>query len=168
VFSWIAKAYNWATGKIDTTIAGWVHDLINGVWGFLHGAFGLVIDAWNYFYTRAKGFAEGVEALASETWTFAKWLLDSFWQEWLRWMRRYLLGPIETAAKWIAHEGATMWHLLTHAADLVDFLWDALVAKIETEAWNTGEKLGEFFLALIAKNLSKFAHLIEDILDAIF
>ena len=79
MFGWIARAYNWATGKIDTTIAGWVHDLINGVWGFLHGAFGLVIDAWNYFYTRAKGFAEGVEELASETWTFAKWLLDSFW-----------------------------------------------------------------------------------------
>ena len=168
MFGWIRKAYDWATGKIDGLTASWVHTLILGVWSFLTGAFHTVIAAWNVFYASAKGFAKGIAELAAETYNWIKWFLDIFWRDWLRWVSTHIIKPLLVAWHWVIHEGAIVWHYLTHAADLVAFFWDALIAKLEHEAWNVADKLGTFFLALIVKNLLRFAHLIEDIIDAVF
>ena len=168
MFSWIAKAFNWATGKIDSTVASWVNTVIRGIWTFLTSLFGAVITAWNDFYNGVKAAAHGIATLAEETYNWTKWLLDVFWHQWLTWLGTHVLKPLTTAWNWVTHEGATVWYYLTHAADLVNFLWDALIANLESKAWSVGEKLGQFFLALIVKNLTNFAKLIEDILDAVF
>jgi len=39
--------YDSAAGLIDETVRSWVHDLINGLYGFLHLVFGSVITAWD-------------------------------------------------------------------------------------------------------------------------
>lgn len=168
MFSWIAKAFDWATGKIDSTVASWVNTVIRGIWSFLTSLFSVVIDAWNTFYGAVKDVAHGIATLALETYNWTKWLLDVFWHDWLVWLGAHVLKPLEDAYNWVVHEGATVWHYLTHAADLVDFLWDALLAQLESQAWAAADKLGQFFLALIIKNLKHFASLIEDIIDAVF
>lgn len=168
MFGWIRKAFDWTTGKIDNLTASWVNTLIRGIWTFLTSLFRTVIDAWNDFYNGAKALAKGLADLAAEVYDWTKWLLDVFWKDWLRWVDVHIIKPLLVAWHWVIHEGAIVWHYLTHAADLVEFFWDALIAKLEKEAWTIGDKLGTFFLALVIKNLEKFAHLIEDIIDAVF
>lgn len=168
MFNWIAKAYDWATGKIDSTIASWVNTIVRGMWSFLTSLFAAVMLAWNQFYGSVKAAVHGIVTLAEETYNWTKWLLDVFWHQWMTWVGEHILKPLSTAWNWVVHEGAIVWHYLTHAADLVNFLWDALIANLESEAWSVGGQLGEFFLALVVKNLTSFAKLIEDILDAVF
>jgi hypothetical protein len=168
VFDWIRKAFDWATGKVDSITASWVNTLIRGVWTFLTGLFRTVIDAWNDFYTAAMHYADSAILFFAEVYNWIKWFLDVFWRQWLAWVHKNIIEPLLVAYHWVIHEGAIVWHYLTHAADLVEFFWDALIVKLEAESWNIGEKLGKFFLSLIIKNLDKFAHLIEDIIDAVF
>jgi hypothetical protein len=168
VFSWLAKAYDWATGKIDSTVASWVNTIVRGIWTFLHSLFSTVITAWNDFYNGVKALASGLGKLASEVYDWIKWLLDVFWRDFQDWLRKYVEAPLKVAYDWVVHEGATVWHYITHPADLVDLIWDNLIAKIESSAWDVGEKLGSFFLALIIKNLDKFVTLVEDIINAVF
>jgi len=87
------------------------------------------------------------------------WVVRNVWQPIWR-----TLTPI---FHWITHEGATLWHYLTHPAELVDLLWDHLLAKLEREAWVAGRLLGRFFLSLVVHNVRTFAILVEDIVTAI-
>lgn len=168
MFSWIARAYNWATGKIDNTVASWVHDVISGIWGFLHSLFRVVISSWDRLYLRVKDFVQKIEEFGLEVANWVFWWLHEFWPKWLAWIRLHILQPLQAAWHWITHEGAVTWHYISHPADLVNLIFDPLIAKIEAEAWSVGEKLGKFLLTLIYKNVKPFAELIEDIINAVF
>lgn len=89
-----------------------------------------------------------------------KFVIDDIWKP--------LDDLVTSALKWITTRGETVWHYISNPVDLVDLLWDYLIAKLEAEAWNIGEKLGSFFLALVIKNLPRFVKLLEDILNAVF
>jgi hypothetical protein len=145
MFGWIDRVWHSATGKIDSTIANWVHGLIHGLYSFLSLIFGPVGDAWSQL---SKDVYDWLKEHADWTITVAH--------------------AIEDAYRWINKEGYEVYHYISHPSLLVDLLWDANVAKLETEAWDVGEKLGKFFLSLIYKNLKKFVLLIEDIFDAVF
>lgn len=168
VFNWLRKAFDWTTGKIDQVTASWVNTVVRGIWTFLTSLFRGVIDAWNDFYKASQALGHGLALLASSTWHWVTWFLDVFWRQWLKWVEDHIIKPLLVAWHWVIHEGAIVWHYLTHAADLVAFFWDALIAKLEHESWTVAEKLGDFFLALVVKNLRRFAELVEDILDAVF
>ena len=167
MFSWITRAFNWAVGKVDNVTAGWVYDILNVLWGFLHGLFSGIIDAWNDFYDAVKSAATGLAYFASQMWHFINWLFDVWWHGIWTFIVHEIWNPLKLAWDWIRKEGAYMYHLLTHAVDLVEFFWDALIAKLESDAWNVSQKLGSFALALVINNLDRFTSLIEDILDAI-
>lgn len=79
----------------------------------------------------------------------------------------YLLGRILDLVSWITGIGSTMWHYFTHLADFADLLFWFLVAALESRAWDVADKLGEFLLALIIRNLGRFARLLETIIDAV-
>lgn len=79
----------------------------------------------------------------------------------------FLYGILKTALGWINGIGATMWHYFTHLAEFAELLFGFLVLALEKHAWDIGEKLGEFFLALIVKNMVRFATLVETIVDAV-
>lgn len=168
MFNWIKRAFDWTTGKIDSTIASWVNTVIHGIWSFLTSLFDDVIGAWNLYYNAVRSFVHGVTSLASECYHWFTWWLRVQWSGWIAWFRKYIEAPLHDAYNWITHEGVTVWHYLTHADDLVAWFFDSLVNKIETEAWGIGEKLGEFFMSLIIKNVARFATLVEDIIEAIF
>lgn len=47
MFGWIRRMYDAVSGDIDETVRGWVHDLVNGLYGFLHLIFGDIGAAWD-------------------------------------------------------------------------------------------------------------------------
>lgn len=79
----------------------------------------------------------------------------------------FLYGLVKTIFEWLANQGSTMWHYFTHLADFADLLLLPLVAALELAAWEVAGKLGQFLLALIIKNIVKFATLVESIVDAV-
>jgi hypothetical protein len=69
MWSWLGRVWNWAFGNIDSTIAGFIHDLIHGIWGWLSSIFGHVGDAWHGIWVAANwGWQQlqhyGLESLA--------------------------------------------------------------------------------------------------------
>ena len=87
------------------------------------------------------------------------WVITDIWDP--------IWRTLSQAWHWVTHEGDTLWHYLTHIGEFVDLFWDALLIKIEREAWNAGKLLGRFFISLIVHHVRMFATLIEDIVDAI-
>lgn len=89
----------------------------------------------------------------------------------LAWVIKHVLLPFlafsAMVAKWLAHEGVTMWHYFTHLPEFAELLFWHIVKSLESHAWDAGKLLGEFFLALIVHNLVRFAKLVEDIIDAV-
>lgn len=167
MFGWISRAIGWAVNSLPNDIVHWVGDLINGVYGFFHTVAGLVGAAWVIFYANLKDDIDSATSFVRDVVHFATWLIDVWWPAIWKTIVTDIWDPLKKAVAWIAKEGAYMYHLLTHATDLVEFFWDALIAYLEKEAWSVGDKLGEFFLALVVKNLTKFLKLIEDIIDAV-
>jgi hypothetical protein len=68
---------------------------------------------------------------------------------------------------WITGIGSTMWHYFQDLTDFAELLFMFLVASLERHAWDVAKLLGTFFLALVAANLTRFAQLLEDIIDAV-
>lgn len=167
MFAWIAKAYSWASGKIDSTIAGWVHDVVNGLYAFLHAIFTDVGEAWKVLVSTADGVWRILDQFASFVATAFEHLYKVWIPDIISWITHDILDPLLKAVAWIANEGATMWHYISHPADLVDLIWDDVIAKLETDTVNTAEKLGGWFMTLLLKNTDKFVEMMEDIIDAI-
>jgi hypothetical protein len=144
MFSWIDKAYQWLSGKVDSVLASWVHDVVRGFWYVLNALFGNVTGAWSALKDILDFFGSKIERLFDETYR-----------------------AIRDTYDWINNQGYLVYYYITHPAQLVDLLWEALIANLETTAWETAERLGKFFLSLFLRNLEKFLTLIEDILNAV-
>lgn len=79
----------------------------------------------------------------------------------------FLYALVRRIFGWIDGIGATMWHYFTHLAEFAELLIMALVAALEKHAWDIARLLGGFFLALIIRNVTRFATLVETIVDAV-
>lgn len=115
-----------------------------------------VIEIWHSIAVEFNAVRHWTAALVDAART---WVVRDIWSPIWR-----TLTPVFS---WVTHEGATLWHYLTHPADLINLLWDHMLAKMEHEAWTAGRLLGRFFLALVIHNVKTFAILIEDIITAI-
>jgi hypothetical protein len=167
MLNWLRSAYDRATGAITSTIAGWVHDVVAGLYSFLHIIFGDVRGAWKDLVGASEAIYHALDEFGDET-AHAFGILFRHWIPGiLKWIQTDIVRPLLEAVSWIAHEGATIWHYITHPADLVLLIWDAFIARLEATAWDTAEALGKFAVALIWKNIDKFITLLEDVLDAI-
>jgi hypothetical protein len=168
LFSWISRAYNWALGKVETTTAGWVRDIISTLYGWLHSLFGLVISGWDTFYNRVVQYARDFESFCSEVGAGFRYLWHVWWTDFQKYLKKYVLDPIEAAAKWIGNEGAKVWYYIDHPDKLVALIWDDLLTQIENEGDKAAEKLGTFFGKLILKNIKWLLTIVEDIVNAVF
>jgi hypothetical protein len=144
MFNWIDKAYQWLSGKVDSVLASWVHDVVRGFWYVLNALFGNVTSAWSQLKDIFDFFGSKIERYFNETYR-----------------------AISDAYNWINTRGYLVYYYITHPAKLVDLLWEALIANLESTAWETADRLGKFFLSLFLRNLEKFLMLIEDILNAV-
>lgn len=144
MFNWIDKLYHTVTGKIDQTVADWVHALIHGLYAFLASIFGPVARAWDAFWRDISGYVQSGLLFASHVVTL---LHDAF--------------------AWINKEGYEVYYYITHPSKLVDLLWSFILTKFETDSVHAAEKLGTFFLHLLVRNLKTVLHVLEDIVDAV-
>jgi hypothetical protein len=167
MLSWLGRVLSWTSGKMDSVIAGLVHDVVSGFYGFLHTLFGDVITEWNEFFHAIYDFRiyitsaiEGVENAFH--YIFKVWIPHT-----ISWINTTIIAPLLQAVAWIAHEGSIIWHYISAPADLVDLIWDALIANLERTAWNTAESLGRFTVSLIVRNLPTLLTVMEDIADAL-
>lgn len=87
------------------------------------------------------------------------WVINDIWKP----LDRSLLA----AWHWIGHEGSILWFYITHPEKLVDLIWEAIIVRLERDAWSLGQRLGTFFFALIWHNLKRAVLLLEDILTAV-
>ncbi len=89
----------------------------------------------------------------------------------LNWVIIHVYDPlardISHALAWIFREGRIVYYYITHPGKLIDLVWDDIIAKLESEAWNVGARLGRFFLGLVLHNIKRFALLLEDIIMAV-
>lgn len=79
----------------------------------------------------------------------------------------FLYNLLRRVFAWIDGIGAKMWYYFTHLDRFAELLFDFLVAVLEARAWDVAGKLGRFFLALIVRNVVRFAILVEDIISAV-
>jgi hypothetical protein len=79
----------------------------------------------------------------------------------------FLYRLVKTVFGWINGIGNKMWHYFTHLDQFAELLFMFLVAALERHAWSIGRLLGKFFLALIVRNVVRFASLVEEIVLAI-
>jgi len=145
MFRWLDNAWHSAIGAVDRTTANWVHAIVRGLYSFLYTIFGDVGGAWDDLLKDGSDFIGESVQIGEETSTK---LAD-------------LYG-------WINKFGSYLFQWIRHPSLLVDFIWDDVIDKLETTAWDTAEKLGKFFIALIVKNLPKLLTLIEDVIEAVF
>jgi len=167
MFNWIARAFNVVTGAIDSTVQRWVHDLINGLYSFLHIIFGDIGKAWHDLWTDIGTFWHYIDQFGTSVYRALRHLYLVWIPDIVHWVERDILDPLLRALRWIEHEGAIVWHYISHPATLVDLIYNDIIRKIEATAWDTAKLLGRFTVALIYHNLEKFLTLMEDVLDAI-
>lgn len=131
----------------------WLTNLVNWVYQTaIHYATAVFDDLSSWMtglYNRLVAFVNAMQ----------KWVITDIWDPLSR-----TLSPL---IDWIAREGATMWHYFTHLDDLAELLFWYLVNKLEKYAWDAARVLGQFFLALIVRNLVQFITLIEDVINAV-
>jgi len=168
MLNWLKSAYDRASGAIDSTIRGWVHDVIAGLYSFLHTIFGDVRGAWNDLVGATEAIWHALDDFGSMVWGVFNDVIHHWIPDILSWINTDIVDPLLKAVAWIANEGVVIAEYLADPGKLVALIWDALIANLESTAWATATKLGQFAIALVWNNLSSFLTLIEDILDAIF
>lgn len=167
MFGWIANLFNRVTGSVGAAVAAVVHDVISILYGFLHSLFGIVIRAWDELWRGIRDFVDHVEQFFISV-GHAFYNLYKIWiPNFLKWINLHIIAPLLTATKWILHEGTLVYYYITHPTKLVELIWNALLAKLETSIQDTSKKLGSFVLSWIAHHLKDFTLLIEDIIHAV-
>lgn len=145
MWGWITKLFDSVAGAIDETVRRWVHDLIAGLYGFLHTIFGNVVKGWEYFWNAARNLRAGLNRLADEAWqtfyhlyrfvvpTIIKWAelyfatLRKFTLEVWQWAERTaaaliarIIATARDLQKWVVNDiWNPIWHILTQAWDWI-------------------------------------------------
>ncbi len=164
-FMWHAFRNIWRMFDSFATWVGWLFKYLYQVWiprlyhvllRLYHNVLKYAQTVYHWAVRMFDWFKHWVSKLIDAVRT---WVINDIWKP----LYRSLLAVWH----WINHEGSILWYYITHPDKLVDLVWDALIAKLETEAWNIGGKLGRFSLALIVHNLRRFLLLLEDIVNAV-
>lgn len=156
---------------------------------FFHGAWHFIDAVWNKFFWILRHIVPWLQnwiewlhqvLLKAINWVFntlhalIEWVYH--WADkFIRWLWHWVITEVwnplkawvDRIFKWIADVGETMWHYFTHLEDFADLLFWHLIHRLERYAWDAASYLGKFFLALFYHNAIRFAHLMEDIFDAI-
>jgi hypothetical protein len=145
VLNWIENVYRSVTGKIDSTIASWVHALVHGLYQWITAIFGPVGRAWDDLWKTVSAFVAAHDTFAVR-----------------------VINALKAAYDWINKEGYLVYYYISHPSQLVILIIDPLLAYIEKEAVSVSEKLGTFVLTFITHNLKTVITIVEDIVDAVF
>jgi hypothetical protein len=114
----------------------------------------------NIYDWAVKAIADVIRRIEAAISDVTKWVLRNVWDP----LKAYADKIYNDLLKW----GFYAYNVLTHPQALADSLLLFLVNSLERAAWDIGQKLGTFLLALISANIKKLLILIEDIVTAVF
>jgi hypothetical protein len=167
MLSWVSNIFNWAAGKVDDTIRGWVHDVIAGFYGFLHILFGEIVGAWHDLSGSVDAISHELAEWGAELYGAFHYIFKVWIPHTIAWINSAIVEPLLGTIAWIAHEGSIIWGYISNPVKLVDLIWDDLLANFERTAWKTAEALGRFAIVLVVRNIGLFLTLVEDVIDAL-
>ncbi len=145
MLDWLGRLFDSAVGLIPSPIRNLVHTAVHAIAGVMITVFHDVTGAWDDLVHTAADIEEGAWHLGRSTW------------------RKF--NQIVTHL--IPHYAMVAWWWVTNPDKLAETLFWWILRLLEHYAWEAGELLGEFFLALVLRNIRRFLHLIEAVLAAV-
>lgn len=147
--TWVGHLFRYLYHVWIPQIVRWIRRLITQV----------IHDLMALYHWAVREFARFRHWVAALFDAFRYWVINNIWKP--------LYKSLLAAWHWIDHEGSVLWFYITHPAKLVDLIWEALIERLERDAWSLGHRLGTFFFALIYHNLKRAVLLAEDILNSV-
>jgi hypothetical protein len=166
MLGWLTNAYNSVTGTIDRNVQNWVHIIVNSLYSYFHTIFGNVSGSWGELAKGISTLTTGVTDLGIWTHYALYYILKVWIPEFTKFVTQKIIDQLVSVVKWVGTEGALITYYLNNPDSLVNLIWDSVIAKLESSAAETAERLGKFFMVLITKNLGLVLKIIEDIIDA--
>lgn len=145
MFDWLTHTARSVWHGVTSDVSSFVHGVLAGLVGLLTTLFAHVTGAW-----------DDLERAAHDLEVGAKLYGESLWRK-----------LSEIVGYWIPHFAYTAWWWVTHPSALAETLTWHIVAWLERNAWVAGRYLGEFTLALLARNPRRIARLAETIVTAV-
>jgi hypothetical protein len=100
MLGWLDRALKWATSNIGGPVLGWVHDLLHGVYGYLHAVFGPAVTAWNNLYKYISLFVNELTSLVNQIVTAFRYLFRTLIPAVYRWAASEIAKAV-ALANWI-------------------------------------------------------------------
>jgi hypothetical protein len=132
-----------ASGAVDNTVRSWVHDLINGLYGFLHLIFGLVGDAWHTFEATALSYWHGLTRFVNNVVVTFYYVIKVLIAAVIKEYRKLFAEAekfITTVYNFVVRQVLYLIHLIAHS---IDSLWQLILRdvyrpllKFITQAWH--------------------------------
>lgn len=143
MWSWLRRMYDSVAGRIDNTVRGWINDLLNGIYGYIHAIFNDVSAVWRDLSSWTANFWSQLDRVFY--WIYVKifWLIRHAVPLIIN-EYRTLYGKAVTFAQqiftWAQQSVAWLTHYaekLTHDAInwVIDHVWNPLY-HVVTTAWN--------------------------------
>jgi len=142
MFGWIDSVLGWANRNIGGPVIGWVHDVLSGIWGFIHTIFGNVSTAWGDMYAAGRDMFHAMHRFADATASAIYWLIRIEIPALIRWAKRelkMLADDLIAIERWAVRQFDYVVklarHLVTDAIKwVVTHVYDPLLRFIST-AW---------------------------------
>lgn len=144
------------TGKIWHILKDIVPFLHNLILTIYHTVLKVIDEVRQFLWNKILWVYHWADTFIRWLWN---WVIVHVWDP--------LWGNVVRLWDWILHEGAMMFHYFTHLAEFAELLFWHLIRSLESHAWDAAEMLGKFLISLIVRNVVRFAHLMEAIIDAI-
>lgn len=189
---WIHVALHAIAGVIETVFSGVTHawlDLQHATWWifnevrygarlFYHFVWWVtnkgIPDLFAYAYKLGKALWHGIDE--AYKWAsgeihkaikYAERYANDIWS----WGYSHFIKPIERsiyeAWQWINHDGAYIWHVITHPADLADIVLAAMAGAFMRASDKVLSAIGMAVLHTVLKQMPRMLHIIEDIFASI-
>jgi len=133
-----------------TTILSGLRDLLetglHGIGAIIDTVFGDVLSSWIKYHTVNTGYSIAEDGLLASLYHQLHQLITHDIPAWAR----------------------TAWWWVANPEKLALMLFWFLIRLLEDNAWTIASKLGEFIVALIARNPRRIALVVEEIITAIF
>ena len=149
---YIVQVYDFAVSIVNVIIHNvivWVQRIWNDLYSYAHGVYETLVS-WVDFLRH--WIAVLIDDLRS-------WVINDIWHP--------LFTGLSDAIKWITHEGALAYYLLTHpdklAAILAKWLWQSYIDLLKT----FGKVIGRWLLVSMRDLAGPFLDILEAILSGI-
>lgn len=131
MFGWLSAVFGWATSNIGGPIVGFILDLISGVYGFLHGIFSRIGQAWNDVWQAAHNIWNEIVRFLHAVWTKLLVIIRVIIPVLARWAVREVTKLFKFANFIIAWA----WNHIQRLYAFIEQVWDDITAWVIRNIW---------------------------------